>query len=240
VQTVAGRVKDGDHTRMVYDLAMKLLDEQARPIAARYNLRKAILQLGPTGFPFEKYIAEVLRIYGYETELPEILTGACITHEVDVLAKKDMRRSMIECKFRNESGIYIGVKDVMSTWTRFLDLVEGAELGNCPHMDEAWLVTNTRFSSDGLKFAHCKGMILIGWNHPEERSLAHMIDAKAVYPVTVLHKVDPQTLTALAKGQVLLLKQLVDGDAAELAARTNLPAERIKTLAREAKDIVNL
>lgn len=237
---VAGRVRDGMRTSEIFNMVLELLDKKSPPVAARYNLAKAMFRLGPTGFEFEKYIAELFRAYGYQTQLPEILTGACITHEVDVLAKKDMRISMMECKFRNEPGIYISVKDVMSTWARFLDLVEGAELGNCPHIDECWVVTNTRFSSDALKFAHCKGVILMSWNHPEERSLAHMIDAKAVYPVTVLHRVDHQTFAALARGQVMLLKQLMDGDPKKLAVATNLPEERIKSLAHEASQIVNL
>ncbi|MEK7122301.1 MAG: hypothetical protein AAB855_00430, partial [Patescibacteria group bacterium] len=208
------------------------------PVASRFYLRDALFRLGPTGFPFEKYIAELLRVYGYDTELPEILTGACITHEVDVLARKDLRASMIECKFRNEAGIYISVKDVMSTWARFLDLVEGSELGNCPRVDESWIITNTRFSSDGLKYAHCKGMIIIGWDHPSERSLAHMIDAKAVYPVTVLAQVNDTVLRALANGQVMLLKQLVGVDPKELAERTHLSENEIISLARAAEEII--
>lgn len=236
---VSMRVKNGMATSDILKMALRLLNREAPQVAPRYNLAQALIKLGPTGFEFEKYVAELLRAYGYETELPDILTGSCITHEVDILAEKDLRRSMIECKFRNQTGIYIGIKDVMSTWARFLDLVEGAELGNCPHMDEAWLVTNTRFSSDGLKYAHCKGMILIGWNHPEERSLSQMIDAKALYPITVLQGVDEKKFKALASGQVMLLKQLVDTDAIELVTRTGLGKEYIKKLTENAKRIMD-
>lgn len=239
-QEVTRHIRDGITTKEIFQMILEMLDKESPSVAARYNLAQALFQLGPTGFEFEKYIAELLRVYGYQTELPEILTGVCITHEVDVLAFKENRRVMIECKFRHEAGIYIGIKDVMANWARFLDLVEGSELKLCPHMDECWLVTNTRFSSDALKYAHCKGIILIGWNHPEERSLSHMIDAKAVYPVTVLRRVDETTLRALARGQVMLLKQLVEGDPATLTAKTGLPEERVRLLAHEASQIINL
>ncbi len=237
---ISQQVRDGLTTKEIFDLILAILDRESPPVAARYNLAQALTKLGPTGFEFEKYIAELLRVYSYKTELPDILQGACVTHEVDVLAEKDLRRAMIECKFRHEVGIYIGIKDIMATWARFLDLVEGAELDLCPHLDECWLVTNTRFSNDALKYAHCKGMILLGWNHPEERSLSHMIDAKAVYPVTVLRQLDQPTLGALAKAQIMLLKHLVEGDPIELARRTNLPEERIKILIHEATKIINL
>lgn len=239
-EEVARSIKPGTTTKQIFQKTLKLLDKHSRPVASRYNLSQAMFKLGPTGFEFEKYIAELLRAYGYKTKLPDILTGACITHEVDVLAEKNNRLAMIECKFRNSPGIYISVKDVISTWGRFLDLVEGAELDNCPHIDECWVVTNTRFSSDALKYAHCKGVMVISWNHPKERSLSHMIDAKSLYPVTVLHRVDHQTFKSLAKGQIMLLKQLANGKPKDLARRTGLPIERIKALAREAKEVIKV
>ncbi len=239
-QEVTRRVVDGTTTKQIFEMILEILDRDAPPIAARYNLVQALFQLGPTGFEFEKYVAALLHAYGYETELPEILSGACITHEVDVLAVKDNRRAMIECKFRHEANIYIGIKDVMANWARYLDLVDGAKRGLCPQMDECWLITNTRFSSDALKFAACKNITLIGWNYPEERSISHMIDAKAVYPVTVLRDADAPTLKALAHGKIMLLKQLTEGDTATLAQKTGLTEERIKLLTHEASQIINL
>jgi len=239
-EQVARRVKPGMQTGQIFKMTLKLLAEHSRPIAMRYNLQQALFKLGPTGFEFEKYIAELLKVYKYKARLPKNLTGACVTHEVDVIAIKDRRTAMIECKFRNSQNIYVGIKDAMATWSRFLDLVEGAELGNCEHMDECWIVTNTRFSPDALKWAHCKGMVMISWNHPEERSLAHMIDAHAVYPITVLPDIRTQDFAGLARGQVMLLKQLIVENPKELARKTGLPIEKIRHFAEEAGQIINL
>ncbi len=235
---VARRARDGISTKEIFRMIIEFLDRESPPLAARYNLEQALLRLGPAGFEFEKYIAELLRAYDYETSLPPILEGACITHEVDVIAEKHGRKAMIECKFRHERGIFIGVKDVMATWARFIDLLDGAKLGKTAHLDECWVVTNTRFSSDALKFAHCKNVTLVSWNHPQERSLSKMIDAQALYPITVLRTIDERTEQALASANIMLLRQLAESEPAKLAAATGLPEELLGRLVHEADRII--
>lgn len=239
-EDVSRTLRDGITTREIFQQIMKILDEHAPPVAARFSLSQALQRLGPAGFDFEKYIAGLLKAHGYDATLPDILQGACVTHEVDVLATKDNRTAMIEAKFRQQASLYVAIKDTLATWSRFLDLVDGSKLGKCPHVDECWIVTNTRFSPDSLAFAHCKNMVLIGWNHPEERSLARMIDDKALYPVTVLRSLDHFTQEALARGQVMLVRQLIDADPAALSKRLGIPEEKLRRLAHEAEAIINL
>lgn len=235
---VTRRAEDGITTKKIFEIILEVFEREAPPLAARYGLSQALFRLGPAGFQFERYIAELLRSYGYETELPDILQGACITHEVDVLATREGRRAMIECKFRHERGIFIGIKDIMATWTRFLDLVDGAGQGKAPHLDECWVVTNSRFSNDALTFAHCKNMTLIAWNHPEDRGLSKMIDEQGLYPVTVLRSINEQTEQALAKGGVMLLRQLTQVEPIALSSKTGLPEELLRRLAHEAQLII--
>lgn len=237
---VSREVKDGTTTHEILQRIMTMLDKHAPPVAARYSLNQALHRLGPAGFDFEKYIAELLKAHGYDAVLPDILQGACVTHEVDVLATKDGRTAMIEAKFRKDSSLYVAIKDTLATWSRFLDLVDGSRLGKCPHVDECWIMTNTRFSPDSIAFAHCKNMVMIGWNHPEERSLARMIDAKVLYPVTVLRALDNQTQAAFARAQIMLVKQLVEGDPKELARTSGVPEEKIRRLAHEAAAILDV
>ncbi|GAI02479.1 unnamed protein product, partial [marine sediment metagenome] len=59
------------------------------------------MDMGPEGFVFEKYIAKILREYGFITEVGRILNGHCVNHEVDVIAKKENQVCMIECKYHN-------------------------------------------------------------------------------------------------------------------------------------------
>ncbi len=51
----------GSTTRDIYKHAFSLLRKHERPAAARYSLKRAIMELGPTGHPFENLVAELLK-----------------------------------------------------------------------------------------------------------------------------------------------------------------------------------
>lgn len=235
---VAGEVekqaREGMSTREIYQIVQSVLSKEHPPVAARLNLRDAVIKLGPIGYDFEKYVAQLLAAYGYKTELPPILQGACVTHEVDVLATKDSRTAMIECKLRHEVGIYISIKDTMSTWARFLDLVDGSQIGKCPHVDEAWLVTNSRFSRDSIQYGHCKNMVMLSWDHPRERPLPAWIDDKKLYPITIIPNLAEETQKKLIAAGVVLLHDLAAADPAELTKKSGVPIETVKRCVAEA------
>lgn len=235
---VEKNVRDGMRTKEIYDMVIALLEQKAPAVSRRYDLKNAIIRLGPAGFDFEKYIAELLAAYGYKTELPPILEGVCVTHEVDVLAAKDERTAMIEAKLRQELGIFITIKDTMSTWARFLDLVDSAKIGKAPHLDECWLVTNSRFSTDSIKFGHCKNMVMLSWDHPRERPLPIWIDDVALYPVTILKSIGPSILKSFSEANILLLRDLIKISPEELQKSLKLPSETVKKLIEEAKMIL--
>src|SRR5690606_20000233 len=192
--TIQERLRPKITTEEIMDMVRAELAERDPAAGARYQLRNALGRLGPAGFNFEKYVAAILEAYGYKTQLPYELQGACVTHEVDVIAEKDGRTMFIEAKFRNNFNDVVNIKDTMATWSRYLDLVDGAKLGLCPHFDEAWIVTNARFTEHSLKFAHCKNMVMIGWNHPKERTFARMVDLVQLYPISVLDDLEDDEL----------------------------------------------
>ena len=64
---VQKELKDDASTKDIYSHAFALLRKEEKPAAISYSLRKAILDLGPTGFPFEQFIAEIFRAKGFET-----------------------------------------------------------------------------------------------------------------------------------------------------------------------------
>ncbi|MBI4449549.1 hypothetical protein HY634_00660, partial [Candidatus Uhrbacteria bacterium] len=122
---VAARTRDGATTQDIHGLVCSYLKRCREPGAvARYTLKDAMRRLGPAGYDFEKFIAAVLREYGYEAELPDLIPGMCVEHEVDVVARKDGEVAMAECKYRNEAGIHVRLKDIMATWARYEDLRE--------------------------------------------------------------------------------------------------------------------
>ncbi|MCL9972455.1 MAG: ATP cone domain-containing protein, partial [Candidatus Pacebacteria bacterium] len=50
-EKIGSLVKDGMTTQDIYREAYKVLHKEERTAAARYSMRRAILDLGPTGFP---------------------------------------------------------------------------------------------------------------------------------------------------------------------------------------------
>lgn len=239
-RSVEERARDGIKTRDIYKLVHKLLVEQDFATAARFNLRDAIFQLGPLGYNFEHYVEKVLAAYGYKTSLPPILQGACVTHEVDVLAKKDNRTAMVECKFRHTQEIFITIKDTMSTWARFLDLVDGAAIGKCSHLDECWIVTNSRFSLQSIQFGHCKNMVMLSWDHPRERPLPAWIDDKGLYPITLLPKYGLGIQRKFIEAGFVLLRDLAGADSDKLARTTGIALGVAKDAVADAREILRI
>ncbi len=101
ITEVKNQLYPGIPTKKIYKLAFGLLKKVSKPIAARYRLKNAIMELGPSGFPFEKYFSEILKHQGYAVKVGEIVAGHCVKHEIDVIAEKGNDYLMIECKYHN-------------------------------------------------------------------------------------------------------------------------------------------
>jgi len=230
LRTIRPKFKSKMHTKEIYRLVNQELEKRKPWAAARFTLREAIVKMGPAGYNFEKYVAAILDAYGYKAETPEELQGACITHEVDVMAEKDGRTIFIEAKFRHDFRATIGIKDTMSTWTRFLDLVDGSKVDLCPHFDEAWLVTNARFTDQSLKFGHCKNMMMIGWNHPKERSFANMVDLDSLYPITIIGQLTKVELEKFAQADLMLCREIEGSTAESLHEKTGITIKRLDVI----------
>ena len=224
-------VKDGMTTKEVYSIVFNLLQNENACYACRYNLRSAILKLGPAGFTFEKYVAAILRSHGYEAYVPDgEFEGACVMHEIDGIAEKDGRRIMIEAKFRNRYEDRVNLKDTMATWARFLDLVDGAAVNSTPRFDDVWIVTNAKFSDRAKQFGTCKGMNMVGWNFPPERSLASMVDIRHLYPVTVLDRLTQSELEGFTQARMILCKEIIENEPGDLEERIGISSTRAEEI----------
>lgn len=241
IANVTKAITEGMTTRDVFAIVRRELRKEDRCLAHRYNLRKGLLKLGPAGFKFEKYVASILQAYEYETTLPQDeLSGLCVRHEVDVIAKSPSRVIMIEAKFRNRFDDTVTLKDAMSTWARLIDLREGAKAGKkTPAFDEAWIVTNGRFSDRAQQFGVCKGMQLIGWS-TEESSLARMVDHAALYPITVIDDLRQWELDSLEKKGYILCREIAQKKPDALSKQTGIAEGRAAKLVADCKEIVNI
>ena len=233
------KLYDGISTRIIYDLAFKLLKKSSRPVAARYKLKKAIMELGPSGFPFEKFIAGVFQSQGYKTKTGIILQGKCVTHEVDVLAEKEGRILLMECKFHTLQGTNTDVKVPLYIHSRFNDIVSNKEKinelrGNQP---EGWVVTNTRFSGDATHYGNCAGLHLLGWDYPKENNLSQMIDRKGLHPITcVTHLTVAEKNRLLERGIVFCMEIL---NRPELLESAGIRGKKNPLVLSEIKELCN-
>src|SRR3989344_5788600 len=172
---VTRELHPGITTEEIYRRAYEILrKEESPPVAARYSIKRAVFDLGPSGFPFEQFFAEVLRAHGWNTRTGVALTGRCAPHEVDVLAEKKGRRVGIEAKFHNEPGGKTDIKDALYVHARYEDLKNSPEASS--RVDEGWLVTNTRFTRNAIRYAQCSNLTLIGWDYPRSRNLLSLIE----------------------------------------------------------------
>ncbi|MCD6522643.1 MAG: restriction endonuclease [Candidatus Diapherotrites archaeon] len=232
VRKVSNRVKQGWTTHKIFRYTFKLLNEHKPEVASKYDIKGAIFRLGPEGHNFETFVGFVLQALGYKTEVAEILEGRCVKHEVDVIASKPGERLMVECKFHNEPGIKCSAQTGLYTYARFLDLTEGKE-----KFTEPMLVTNTKFTTDLIDYAQCRGIRLLGWSYPLKEGLEILIDRLKLYPITVLQNLDRRTMRILFENGVMLVKQLRDIDTREFSKKTGIPSKVLWRLRKEAERI---
>ena len=193
-------------TQEIYTLIKEQLEKINPESEIRFRLKKAIMELGPTGYPFEVFVGELLKQYGYETKVGIEMPGACVNHEVDVLAKKDNRVFFVECKYHNQQGMRSDVKVTLYVQARGEDLM--AKSGNGKTYG-TWIFTNTKFSTDAISYAQCKQMRLTGWDYPNKKDcLQAMIEDKNLYPITVLNSINSDQKKLLLQQNMVLVKEL--------------------------------
>jgi hypothetical protein len=208
IEIVLSKIEHYTSTKRIYRLAKKYLRQVNRASGLRYSLKSALFRLGPSGYPFERYIGELMRRYGYHVNTDVFLEGKCIRHEIDVLAVKDNEISLVECKYHNTSGNFTDVKVAMYIHSRFEDLWPVLREQHHKKQYKGWLVTNTRCTSDAIRYAECIGMNVVGWRYPKDRGLQEMIEDKKLYPVTIISGVKSSLIKKLIEYNILLLKDL--------------------------------
>ncbi len=186
VSVVSENVHGGMHTKEIYKRAFTLLRKKTRPVAARYSLRRALLELGPTGHPFEDFVARIFEKEGWNVEWRKVIQGKCVPHEVDIYAHKDGQTMAAELKYHNSVNYKTDVKVALYVKARFEDIWScDKSVQTCP-IERGFLITNTKFTSQAIKYASCAGMELIGWGYPYKDNLYDRMCKTKVYPITAL------------------------------------------------------
>jgi hypothetical protein len=206
VSEILSKLYEGITTREIYNSAFKILRSLKNSNAARYSLKNAIMQLGPTGHPFEYFIGEVFASQGFKVEVGQVIKGRCVTHEVDVIATKNNTQYLVECKFYNSHGKYANVQVPLYIKSRVDDIV--AYRKNLAEFKDTnfqgWVVTNTRFTDDALSYGQCIGLNMMGWDIPQKKSLKELVEQENLFPITVLTNLTKKDKAILlGKGIVL-------------------------------------
>ena len=211
IRQVESMLYDGISTKKIYRIAYGFLRKKSQHAAGRYRLKKAIMELGPTGYPFEKFVGRLFESQGYVSEVGQLVQGKCIHHEVDVVATKPGKQVMVECKFHRDSSRRSDVKVALYIHSRFQDLKAAWELSehfNANINYRGMVVCNTRFSDDAAQFAKCAGLNLVSWDYPSGNSLKDWIDRSGYHPITSLHSLKKREKQQLLEEGIVLCREL--------------------------------
>ena len=233
----AQKLAPGVTTTKIFRTALNYLIKENLSLAASYSLRRAVDDFGPDGFVFEKYVEIILQAYGYETARDVIINGICVSHEVDVLAKKDNTHYIIEAKYRNERGIKTHIDVVMYGDARLADITKYHQKNEINMKHELWVFTNTKFTDKSIQYANCRNIMLTGWNYPRERNLQNLILNKKLYPVTVLPSVNRFAREQFAQKGALLAQDLLPYSAQDLINEFKISLKDAQRIALEARQL---
>ncbi|WP_053992857.1 ATP cone domain-containing protein [Mangrovimonas sp. TPBH4] len=240
IDKVRDELYQGISTREIYNRAFALLKKKNRYLASKYKLKRAIYELGPTGYPFEQFVAAILKYSGYDTEVGQILQGKCVPHEIDVIAHKNSETTIVECKFHSEQGQNCNVKIPLYIHSRYQDVKAhwNANIHNNSILADGWLVTNTRFTKDALQYGNCCGLYLLSWDYPEGNGLRDRIDRLGLYPITVSTLLSKREKQFLLSRDVVLCRDLL-GDAFYLD-HLGVSETRKERILKEIEQLCNL
>jgi hypothetical protein len=226
VAEVEKKLTDGVRTADIYRDAFTLLRKKVPTgVAARYSLRRALLELGPSGFPFEAYLAELFRKEGFDATTNVIRKGRCVEHEIDVLLNKDSVHTYVEAKFHNTPGFKTDLKVVLYVNARIQDLREVEPTAG------GLVVTNTKFTSVAMQYAKCASLPLLSWEHPHGSSLQIKIEKAGLYPITALASLSKREKLALLSQKIVLCNAVPAH--ADLLRGLGLKEARLKGLFEE-------
>jgi hypothetical protein len=236
--TIENSIAHGVGTQEIYKRAFQMLRHDARPAAARYSLRRALFEFGPSGHPFENYVSELFKKEGWKVEYRRMIPGKCVMHEVDVYAERDGEHLAAELKYHNDPGYKTDVKVALYVKARLDDIwqCDPAHDKKCP-VDHGFLITNTKFTKDAIQYASCSGLNLLGWSYPQEGNLYDRIIATGLYPVTTLTTLRKAEKKLLIEQNITTCEQVRDNR--DLLRALGITPERLGGILAEATTLTN-
>lgn len=210
VKNIVGWLSTGLTTKKIYSRAFSLLRRTKTGAASRYKLKQAIMELGPTGYPFENFVGKLFEKQGYEVKVGQIIDGKCVSHEMDVIATNKDVQHLVECKYSSDQGKQISVQVPLYVRSRVNDIIDKRKTfpEYAGFSFSGWVVTNTRFSADSLQYGKCCGLHLLAWDYPTGNGLKELIERLKIYPITILSNLTKKEIQHLLNQDIITCSQL--------------------------------
>lgn len=205
---VKSKLRSNMSTGDIYALAYKYLNNQKKnnSNAIRYSLKKSVMELGPTGFPFEKFVSRIFTQMGYHCKTGVMIQGNCIEHEIDIFAYNNQDVICIEAKFHNEPHLRSDTKVALYVKSRFDDIIgQQIQIGqDFRKITKGLLITNTNFTDTAHHYVSCVNTFsLMSWNKPREESLLHYIETHRLYPIGVIPDLSQKEINLLVQNEII-------------------------------------
>jgi hypothetical protein len=240
IKAVEQKIYDEIPTSQLFKIVFSELRKTQRHIAGKYNLKRTIMELGPSGFPFEKFIAAIWKAEGYRVKTGIFVRGECISHEVDVVARRAQSQEFIECKHHAFAGKVCDIKTTLYISARFLDIEKKlrADPASSNTQIKGWLVTNTRFTADAINYGTCAGLGLLSWDFPPKNGLRQRIDRAGLHPITSLTSIPKNKKKRLMDKGITLCSDL--GSNPEILQRIGIREDKATVVLEEAAAICGI
>jgi len=237
---VSATMLPGASSKDIYSRAFAMLRKEARPVAARYALRRALLELGPTGHPFEDFVSHLFEKEGWQVETRKMIQGKGVQHEVDFYASHPKQNVFLaaELKYHNDPGYKTDLKVALYVKSRFDDILSCDPALRACAIDRGLLVTNTKFTSEAIAYAQCSGVELLGWGYPIDDTLyMHMVRTK-VFPITTLTTFSQSEKRLLIENGVIAVDEIIENR--RRLDVLHLPSERVGEVLAEAEGLLSM
>ena len=178
---------DGSSTHKVHALVMEELDKRQVKNSALVQLRDAIADIDSKNF--EIYTKKILEAEGWKCKWNIIMQGACVDHQIDVLAQKDDDVFIVECKRHFNPHRFFGLYVSLQEKARMDDIIDGFAAGKSNvKVTGSWIFTNAKFSEHAHIYCKAKNIRMTGWK-TGEFGIEFLIKKHNSYPVTILKEI---------------------------------------------------
>jgi len=234
---IAKEVYEGIETKVIFERVKDLLREAEPKAAIRFNIKKAIRDLGPTGFPFEKFAGEIFAVQGYNIKYNQNVQGQCCDYEIDFIAENRSSIILAECKFRNDPQRKVDIGVALEHYARFLD-IRAKGFGNGLEI-RPMIITNEKFTSKAKTYALCAGLELLGWRYPKTKGFESFVDKGNLYPITILPSFERSMVGFFSQEKRMLVKDILGLDVEKSAGDSGISFSKLKQLKKEAKILLS-